>query len=94
MRKIERMNMADLCLNTRQGPRQQFRRNHASLNCTEEKGIPTFVPASGMSFERQAVMRPLVIDAVNIERTTVPKSIQTIATKRPPIVFGHKSPYL
>lgn len=58
------------------------------------KDILAFVPASGMSFERHAVISPVVIDAVNIESMTVPNRIHIMAINRPLTVFGHKSPYL
>ena len=56
--------------------------------------ILTFFPASEISFERQAVMSPVVIEAVNIDNITVPKRIHIIAIIRPAIVLGERSPYL
>ena len=59
-----------------------------------KNAIPTFFPASEISFERQAVISPVVIDAVNIDSITVPNRIHIIAIIRPTIVLGERSPYL
>ena len=72
-----------------------FKLFHMIVDCVSNQTvILTFAPASGISLDSTAVMRPDVIEAVNIDNMTVPNKIQIMAIMRPTTVFGVKSPYL